>query len=235
MKKNHKIVSETFSSIDWNNNIKEIVSDDDVCLKIYDSIKKYSDLCNELKESDESDFSHCFLNEMHFSAQNACILLALGLYKPAASSMRTALESCLYYTYFRTHPSELYTLSTSDKYFISKKEIIDHHKIHTPFFGSKQSLLNLSDKLDKWYSYTSRIIHGQIPKEWNTYSSIKNIEHDNTVLEQCLDKLQESQILCYHLILCTTDIEVWDAMSEHMKKNLLAGISLDKKKTLIPQ
>jgi hypothetical protein len=114
---------------------------------------------------------------MQVSSQYVAVLVALSLYKPAASAMRIMVETALYYTYFRTHHAELATLARDPAFYVEKRDLVEYHKKHTPDFGSLQSRLGVLVRLERWYSTVSAIVHGQIPGAWVEHKIVAEIKN----------------------------------------------------------
>ena len=89
---------------------------------------------NVLRTAEPENLAAPFLFEMQRSSHDVAALLASAFYVPAAAAMRAACETALYYTYFRNHAAELTTLAMNPEYFISKAEVLDFHKQHSPHY-----------------------------------------------------------------------------------------------------
>ena len=136
-----KALASALSAVDWNSNANEFLADALTCEKIASCNMSLALWAHQIELEEAGNPALSFLREMQISGQHVAALCALALYKPAAASMRTVVESCLYYSYFRTHPSELATLVRSSKYFTDKYSILEYHKEHTPKFSERQQAL----------------------------------------------------------------------------------------------
>jgi hypothetical protein len=161
---------------------------------------------------------------MQASAHMVVSLAALSLYKAAAASLRSCVETALYYTYFRTHPAELVTLIRDPKYFISKAEVIDYHKLHTIDFGVLQREIDLVGRLDRWYSFVSAIVHGQVPGKWLHQKSFADIKHNKDLEKVVVATFIEGSKIIHDLFLCVLGKELWDTFTPSGKRQLLAGV-----------
>jgi hypothetical protein len=159
------------SSVAWNANIQAAFLDKPSLGKLEASLLRIAVWSKQLEVCDEKNPALCFIREMQVAAQQGAALLGLCIYKASAASARTILETCLYYTYFRTHPQELASLIRVKKYFVSKAELLDYHRLHTPNFMIHQEIFGLLGNLETWYSGVSAVVHGQIPGAWNAHSA----------------------------------------------------------------
>jgi hypothetical protein len=169
---------------------------------------------------------------MQVAGHQVASLIALGLYKSAAGAIRTSVETALYYTYFRTHISELATLMRVDDYYITKSDVIAYHKVHTPDFVKCQEKLGLITKLNKWYSDVSAVVHGQIPGKWVEHKSLAEIKYVKPTLDVVVGYFARADELVHHLFLCTVGRELWDFFSVPAKQALIGGLPGDTKKLL---
>ena len=156
-------------------------------------------------------------------------LTSLALYKPAASAIRTVIETALYYTYFRTHHTELATLVRDNNYFVDKKAIIDYHKIHTVNFKSFQEKLGLLTRLEDSYNSLSAIVHGQLPGVWTSPSSLSKTVPIQKTRDDVVERFVLGEEVVHRLFLCTIAPTFWDDFSTASKKALLTGLPGDTK------
>jgi hypothetical protein len=219
-------------AVDWNNNVAVFLRNDMATSEFYAANFRLAVWSRQFELVEKGNPALCFIREMQIAGQNVVALTALALYKAAASSMRSALEGALYYSYFRTHHSELATLVRDPKFYVDKKELLDYHKDHTVDFIHLQGRLGLISRLDKWYSDISRIIHGQVPGAWVENVSLADIRHMNSTLEIVVRAFVEGVEIIHRLFLCTTGRELWDNFSSPAKKKLLSGLPGDLKEAL---
>jgi hypothetical protein len=219
-------------SINWQQNIQTSLSNQNILEVIDASVYRLAIWANQLEQADFGNPALCFIREMQNSIQHSSALIGLCLYKPSAASSRTFLESCVYYTYFRTHLEELSTLVSDSKYFTGKTEIIEYHKIHTKGFKSKQAYLNLIGRLDTWYSHTSSVVHGQIPGTWNTHSDLAQTSYVEAVQIKALEAVTEGASLVNDLLLCTVTDYLWSSFSSEAKIFLTKGMTPAKREAL---
>jgi hypothetical protein len=143
--------------------------------------------------------------------------------------MRNILEAALYYSFFRSHPVELETLTRDIKFFVDKGDILDFHRLHTPRFVELQTKVDLVARLDAWYRKVSAILHGQIPGTWQEHMALKDVRHIPITLNAVVETFQEGEEIVHRLFLCTAGRTLWDGFSSGAKRELLRGHSGDMK------
>jgi hypothetical protein len=124
--------------VDWKKNIGAFLADKASAEMLSAANLKLAIWSRQLENADGGNPALCFVREMQITGQHVTVLVALSLYKPAAGSIRSVLETALYYSYFRTHFSELETLARGNGYYLEKKEVLEFHKEHTLLFGERQ-------------------------------------------------------------------------------------------------
>lgn len=186
----------------------------------------------QFEQVDRGNAALTFVREMQSAGQMIVALTALALYKPAAGSIRTVIETALYYTYFRTHHTELATLLRDEEYFIDKNDIIEFHKRHGVNFKILQEKVGLLNRLKTSYSSLSAIIHGQIPGVWTTLTSLSKTAPNHKTLEKVVRSFAEGEEVVHRLFLCTVAQSFWDDFSPDAKKALHKGLPGDTKALL---
>jgi hypothetical protein len=221
----------TLQNIDWPANVSAFVAERSSLNTIERGCHLISVWNHEISFQDSSNPALPFLQEMKASLFYVPACFSLGLYKPAASSMRAALENALYYTYFHSHASELRTLVNDDKFYLSKSKVIEFHNAHTPEFKARQASIGFSSELESWYSEISAIIHGQIPGVWTT-RSLSETSFSKALNKAALREFTRSVLLINYLFLLTMDEETWEGFSSPARQLFLKGMSGNKKRAL---
>lgn len=219
-------------AVKWDDNVEVFLKDDEATAKIAAANLRLAVWALQLENADAGNPALSFVREMQIGGQHVTALVALSLYKPAAARIRSVFECALYYTYFRTHPSELQTLIRDPEYFVDKQELIDYHKKHSARFTDVQQSLGLVSQQKKWYSKTSAVVHGQIPGTWIDHTSIAQIKPIKKTQDLAINLFTEGVELVNKLLLCTVGLLLWDRFSTTAKKQLLSGLSGDQKKAL---
>jgi hypothetical protein len=225
-------LDEALAGTDWNANVTAFRAERDAVQRIADRTLRLATWAKQFEIADVGNPALSFVREMQVSAQHVAALTALALYKPAASAMRSMVECALYYTYFRSHHSELATLLRDTTYFVDKAFLIDYHKIHTSEFTTLQSALGLVAKLTEWYKRISAITHGQIPGKWVSHTSLAGIRPVRDLLSLVVEAYCQGEELVHSLFLCTAGRELWQDFSASAKRSLLSGLNGDVKATL---
>ncbi|NKX72293.1 hypothetical protein HGE74_09475 [Rhodobacteraceae bacterium R_SAG1] len=212
-------------SVDWGANISHSFGSTDIEEVMTSTLKLIAVWSMQFEKHDTGNPALTFIREMQVALQQVAALLPMGLYKSAAATIRSAFECGLYYTYFRNHPAELATLIRDEKYYASKSDIIEYHKLHTAGFNSAQAALGLLSSLNKWYASISAITHGQRPGAWTTHSSIQSIGFDKNVATDALNTVLELKDINSNLFLCTAGKELWVKFDPEAVAEILKGRS----------
>src|SRR5436309_5435628 len=149
---------DALSAIDANALVAEFIADKPSLEAVGKSCEMLALWANTLQAVDAEGSASAFLAEMQRSSHDVAALIATALYVPAAAAMRAICETALYYTYFRRHPVELATLVALPDYFVTKADILDFHKQHSPVYRDVAKGLGFPGKLDLWYSKISAIV-----------------------------------------------------------------------------
>lgn len=220
------------AAVDWNRNVSDFLKDAKLTEAIATANFRLAVWAKQFENIDKDNPALSFIREMQVSGHYVAALTALSLYKAAAASMRTMLETALYYSYFRTHPSELATLARDSNFFVVKADLLEFHKQHTPDFPALQQKLGLVVKLNAWYGFVSSITHGQIPGEWVEHKSLADMKHNKSALDIVVTTFCEGEELVHRLFLCTVGRVLWDTFSTPAKKYLIKGLHGDVKAAL---
>jgi hypothetical protein len=219
-------------AVDWKANIQGFFSDTTAIEPIISGNLRIAIWSRQLETVDQSNPALCFVREMQASSQYATVQTALGLYKPAASSMRALLERALYYSYFRNHPAELVTLANDPQYYIDKESIVSYHKLHTPNFAEIQYKIGLISSLNQWYSEISAIVHGQVPGSWTVHSAVSEIKNTRQAQDIVVTKYAQGVEIIHRFLLVTLRHDFWDFFSASAKGRLIKGLPGDIKALL---
>lgn len=217
-------LSDILKQVDWQKNIQSALSFGSTEADIEAAALRLAVWSKQFEILDEGNAALSFVREMQAAIQNSGLLISLCVYKASAASSRTLLETCLYYTYFRSHPSELATLATDPKYYVSKNEIVEHHKLHTPGFRDAQMALGLVGRLEKWYSKVSAVVHGQIPGAWNAHIELTEMSFSEPTHMLALTTMLEGEQLVNDWLLATVAKELWPGFAPDAKAYLLKGM-----------
>lgn len=218
--------------IDWKKNIHNSLGSENTLSNIDEAALRLAVWSKQLEEADIGNPALSFVREMQHSFQHSGALIGLCLYKPSAASSRTFLESCLYFSYFRTHLEELETLVSDSKYYIGKSEILAYHKQHTSGFKERQEALGLITRLDTWYSKTSAVVHGQIPGAWNAHNDLVQTGFSKNVHDLALNTLLQGTKLVNDILLCTVASRLWNCFASDAKTFLMKGIVGEKRELI---
>lgn len=219
-------------AVDWKKNVQALLSDTTASAQVASANLKLAVWALQFESADLGNPALSFVREMQIAGQHAAVLVALSLYKPAASCIRAVFETALYYSYFRTHHSELETLARGQGYYIDKRDVLEFHKKHTLEFVELQQKLGLVSELEVWYGQISSIVHGQVPGAWIEHKSVATIAPVKATQDIAVRAFLDAVHLVHRFFLCTTGRQLWDSFSPAAKKQLLSGLSGDHKKAL---
>lgn len=226
------LLRNALTTVDWNSHVQGFLDDVPSAHTVIQCNLRLAIWSKQFEDADKGNPALSFIREMQAAGHYAAALTSLALYKPAAAAIRTVLETALYYTYFRTHPTELGTLVRSEDYYLQRADIIDYHRKHTPNFIQFQNCFGLLGRMQTWYSWISSIIHGQIPGVWTTHQSLSEIKHVPENMKAVIEAFSQGEALVHDLFLCTVGVELWDSFSSTAKRKLLRGLPGETKTTL---
>jgi hypothetical protein len=211
-------------AVDWGANIDALCNDAASATELDRLISRFSLWAGQLSAVELDNEAIRFIHEAQLHTHFTCALIALGLYKPAAASMRAFIECTLYYTYFRSHPAELATLVRDSNYYLQRAEIVEFHKTHTPHFVAKDKAVGLTARLSSWYSTVSAIVHGQVPGEWIASEDLRKSRQVPALTAKAVTKLGEAIAIADGLLFCTITEDMWTSFSVGAKRTLVRGM-----------
>lgn len=225
-------LSEALAAVNWKKNIDDFLADSKSAQKLAGTNLRLAIWARQFENADKGNPALCFIREMQVAGQHVAVLIALSLYKPAAGSIRSMFEGALYYSYLRTHPSELESLARGTGFYLEKREVLEFHKEHTFRFNELQQKLGVLSRLEPWYGKVSSIVHGHIPGAWIEHKSVAEIKVIKATQDLAIDTFAEGADIVHRFFLCSTGQQLWDSFSTQAKKELLAGLHGDEKKAL---
>lgn len=220
------------ASVDWNQNSATFIGEGARLDRVHASNLRLAIWSKQFEVADAENPALCFIRAMQLDGYDCTVLTSLALYKPAAGSMRAMVESALYYSYFRSHPTELATLVRNADSYVQKADVIEHHGKHTPGFREAQEALGFVSRLNEWYKCVSAIMHGQIPGTRVEHSALGKIKHVTRILESVVSEFEAAEDLVHRLFLCTAGKALWVDFSLPAKKKLLKGLDGDTRMVL---
>ena len=232
MKADPKHLMDALTAVDWAGNVRSFCKDSTAVQQVANLNLKLAIWSKQFEAIESTNPAICFVREMQVSGHLVASSTALASYKLAAAAMRTTLETALYYSYFRTHERELATLVRSDKWYMSKAEIIEYHVTHTIGFNDVQKCYPCVALLNPWYSKISAIVHGQLPGKWLSQQSISDMKPNLDLQALVVETFSECIEIVHRLFLVTVGRELWQTFSPAAKKALIHGLSGDVKSAL---
>jgi hypothetical protein len=220
------------SGVDWNKYVGVFLKSDVATESVANANRQLALWATVLAGLEPESPANGFLYGMQSEGHYVAALIALALYKPAASSMRAVVEAALYYSYFRNHPVELGTLIREPSFFVEKASIVEFHKTHTVDFAAKQAALNLVGGLNSWYSQVSAVIHGQVPGAWVEHTELSKISPTEKMQSLAMANFQEAVGIVNSLFLVCVSQDDWNGIPKSARQEFLRGLSGPSKKIL---
>jgi hypothetical protein len=222
----HEHLRAELSRVDWSGSVALFAADDARLKELSAGSLRVALWAHALEGADAGNSALPFVRASQLEMQYVAALIALSLYRPAAASMRSMVEGVLYYSFFRSHPAELTTLLAPDgKFYMDKQEILDWHKVHTPFFRLRCDVLQLIDPLSKWYSRVSAITHGQLPGTWSSHAALGDVAPDANLIHAAISEHVIGTEVAHKVYLATVDTGVWSRIPTAHRRQLVDGIS----------
>lgn len=219
-------------SVDWNQNAKDLCSNSIATKRIQDCNLRIAAWSRQLEIIEKGNPAISFIREMQYGGHNVASCLALALYKPAAASMRAVVECALYYTYFRSHPSELASLVRDSDYYVTKRDVMNFYQKHVANYQRRQMTLSYGDRLESWYSETSAVVHGQIPGFWTNGHGVTSTLYNEGLLEMAVSHFEKASHLVQDTFICVLGESIWAFVESDAKAFFVKGMAGDKKTAL---
>jgi hypothetical protein len=216
---------DVLGAVDWGNNVTQLCAESILGEKIHKATLRLAVWSRQFEIIEGKGPAITFIREMQHAAHNVTCAIALGLYKPAAASMRSMVECALYFSYFRAHHQELATLIRVEDYFITKTNIVDYHIQHTPKFQQRQNALSLVRRLNRWYSTTSAIVHGQMPGVWSRVGGIAEFNYNAGFASASVSHFGEAAEIIDSIFLVCLGGELWRFFEPEAKRQIIHGVS----------
>jgi hypothetical protein len=225
-------LASALTTVNWKANVDAFIQDNTATEAIDKCNVRIATWAKQFEIIEKGNPALCFVREMQVASHHVSALMALALYKPAAGAMRTIVETALYYSYFRSHPSELATLARDSDFYVSKSDILDYHKAHTLNFVELQKRMGLLAGMNTWYSTVSAVLHGQLPGTWVTHTSLDKVKYSKPTVTLAVSTYVSGEDLLHKFFLCTVGRELWGNFSTQAKQLLISGLAGDLKTAL---
>lgn len=225
-------IKTAISNPKWNENVQEFLKQE----SLIDSLDKECQLMArwvlELYKFDPKCTANAFVFQLLSSSQHVIALASLGLFTPAAGSLRGMVESALYFVYFRTHPTELSTLLRDKDFYVQKSDVLQYLNQHIPDYSIKQSALSLNADLNSWYKEVSSVIHAQIPGNWGGPKDLSSTKFNESHVKNVTSMHGKAASLINRLLLCTVAPDIWGQSSPENRKLFLKSLPAATKQIL---
>jgi len=222
-------ILEQIKNVDWANNLSVANNSSELFEKAEESQIKLALWCKQIENLYIGNAALPFIREAQVSSQDFFCLLSLGIYKASASSLRTIIESFLYFSYFKDHLVELRTLSEDSSYYTSKKEILDYHNLHSIGFKDKAHNTGFKKDIEDFYSKISAIVHGQKPGVWHSSSCLTEKCFNSKIAEEAGNDFVKLIEVINILMLMIISDEDWANIPIRSRQVFIKGMNKSRK------
>lgn len=227
-----KTLFEALEKPDWGSNVRTLLKEKQLIESLDAECKLLALWLLGFIKHDKNCKANAFAFQMVSSSQHAIALASLGLYTPAAGSLRGMLESALYFLYFRSHPIELDTLVRDVDFYLQKSDVLQFFIKHVPDFQTKQACFGLTSEITIWYKNVSSVIHAQIPGSWGGPRDLNSVSQDLDSAKNIAQFHSKATVIINQLFLVVIGSEIWGSLSIDSRKIFLKGISSQTKQVL---
>ena len=140
-----------------------------------------------LRESETTGVANTLLDGTQGAIGEAVGCLALGLVRPALSSLRAEIDMILGWLYFKDHKIEWNNLRDTGRGFQTKTQVLDYLGGHWPRFRTRLALLDqCSSREEDPYRLLSAHIHGQTDFTSPNVSPLVDLVADESLCAECV-------------------------------------------------
>ena len=160
----------------------------DRCRRIQEEAQVLLDWLNYLRQSEATTVADALLDGTQGAVVEAVGCLALGLVRPALSSLRSEIDMILAWLYFKDHKIEWDHLRDSGKGFQTKAQVLSYVGDHWPRFKMRFKLLeqNRTRKENDPYRLLSAHIHGQTEFTTPKVGPLVGLVAEASLSEECV-------------------------------------------------
>ena len=155
----------------------------DVSLRLQRSFRRSIIWFNLLYDSGASVDASVLIASAHSKVIEIWILIPLGLLHSSYTSLRTIVDICTSYTFYRSHPIEWMSVCEGNAPWIMRGQVNDWHLTYTAKFREMNKVFGLKERLDKDYHELSNFAHGIPLAGLPTLAGIERTEISESALE----------------------------------------------------
>lgn len=146
------------------------------------------DWLNHLRTSESTGVADALLNGTQGAIVETTGCLALGLVRPALSSLRSEIDMILGWLYFKDHKVEWNHLRDTGRGFQTKAQVFKYVEEHWPRFKTRFKLLEQHKTREKEdpYRLLSAHIHGQTDFTTPTVSPLVKLVANTSLCAECV-------------------------------------------------
>ena len=153
--------------------------------------------------------------------REAASYLALGLIRPVIFCLRTVIDLCLAWLYFKDHPVEWSRVNVTGDGFKMKKDIFDYLTSHIDGFSNRIGILRSchSRKVEDVYRFLSAHIHGQSTPVLHRVHTLSEVVFDKAYADEAIE-VAYSTAEYISDVLVSTYAHAWHSLPEDIKGNV---------------
>lgn len=182
---------------------------------------------NLLYESNTNVDPSVLIASAHSKVIEIWILIPLGLLHSSYTSLRTIVDICTSYTFYRSHPIEWMSVCEGNAPWIMRGQVNDWHLTYTAIFGEMNRVFGLKERLDKDYHELSNFVHGIPLAGLPTLAGIERAEVSESDLESFI-KLSERVDYNLNLLFLSIAHQEVSSLSREDFRSIMASIPRSK-------
>ena len=187
----------------------------------FNRITAWFRLIHSLKGNEETSV---LLASAHSKVIEIWVLIPLGLLHSSYMSLRTIVDICTSYTFYRTHPVEWRAVCVGRASWEGRSNIVEWHLRHTPSFREMNSHFGLANLLQDDYEKLSSYVHGVPVTGLPTLRAIERTRIDQSDLDVFLDVAEkvDRDLNFLFLAVCHEDLS---SLAPRDFRTIVSGIS----------
>ena len=192
------------------------------------------DWLNYLRQSETTNVADGLLDGTQGAIVEAMGCLALGLARPALSSLRSEIDMVLAWLYFKDHKVEWNHLRDTGKGFRTKTDVLSYISDHWPGFQTRFKLLAQGHTREEEdpYRLLSAHIHGQTEFTTPRVAPLVDLVVDAGLSGECV-KLQHDVTEYVGDVLLALYGDKWAALPNSVKSGLKGRLNAKQRKVFV--
>ncbi len=129
-------------------------------VRYLDAFKRVPIWCHFLRQIYADEDTSVLLSAANSKIIESSVLLPISLLHCAYVSLRTALDICVSYTFYKSHPVEWRAICTNRGTWLNRSEIFGWHSKYTAEFKPMNGQFGFANSLESTYRELSAYVHG---------------------------------------------------------------------------